>query len=107
MPWFQVEVHHVVAWRSADIEADDAEDAIAQAIAAVRTKYAAAIDNDRQGPIFDEEFARYVVDPVVDGRPLPEAGVTYLDLAHLAADDKDRADGLPIYAHDHDRGLES
>ncbi len=99
MPKFNVYLYPEMVLHIRDIEADDAYQAINQAIAVAEANHLDAGGDADKGPVYAEAFVRYVVDPVVKGQPDYRHSQTYLDRAHLIADQRDQEVGLPSYEH--------
>jgi hypothetical protein len=99
MPKYNVYLYPEMVLHVRGLEADDACQAIHRAIDLAEAIHLDAGGDASKGPIYAEGFVRYVVDPIVDGQPDYCQRQTYLDRAHLVADERDRETGIPCYEH--------
>jgi hypothetical protein len=97
VPKFNVYLYPAMVLHLSDIDADDPTQAITKAIQIAEADYLDAGGNPRAGLVYAEEFVRYVVDPVVNGEPDYDKSETFLDVAHLAGDQRDRSSGFQAY----------
>lgn len=100
MPLFHVYLYPVMVVEIAPVEAPDVKQAIQRAIAQAKHGQLDPQGDCARAPLFAEEFARYVVYPLVAGQPNYGNSAIYLDAAHYQADRTDRDDGIPLFDAD-------
>jgi hypothetical protein len=99
MPQYNVYVLPVMILHIENIEAENPEAAITQAIEIAKQTHLNLQQDCRDAPVHADEFARYVVDPVIGGWPDYGGCMVYLDREHLQADGRDWRDAMPVYEH--------
>jgi hypothetical protein len=103
MPTYNVYLLPVMVLHIENVDAKDPEEAITKAIQTAETTHLKMQQDCTQVPVFADEFARYVVDPVVGGWPDYGGCMVYLDREHLRADRQDQRHSMPIYEHPRSR----